>query len=616
MRSLLLIIILCCSIRAFAQSEPSDFGDVKASEFTETLFPDASSVILFEKTRFTYESRDYIYPMIERHLRVLIKKKEGIETWGDYALGDAREKYSKIRAATYVLENGKVVARELDKEHVIVDRKGSFEKFFSLPNLQEGCIIELSWMSIHFQNLSPSRVLQRTVPVLWSEYIIGGTRPLTTLIAGGIEPAIVDESYKSVYKRWVFKNLPAFETEPFMPAPRNHYARVQFFLPHENWTAVSKGFQHRHFIWYEKFQKPMLKKAAQDVTAGLTDDVEKIKALVTYMKNNFTWNGTFDFLASELTEVYNLKKGSVGDLNILLHIMLQEVGFKPTLVLLSTRSNGWVYKEIPNENQFNYILNKLEVNGKVYFLDATDPLLAFDALPEECINTDGFELVENTFNWIKVFPALRDKINVNARLTLSEDLTLKGRVAILSHGFEAREKRHSYRELGEQAFVKRKQALATWTIDSLKISNQQNLNLPFQEVYFASIPDRVTETPERVYIDPFILLVERENIWRSEERKFPIDLRIPTDKLLVVTLTLPPNWTVEELPPSQTITMPDNSISCSVKVTQSKNIVVTTYSFNTRRTLFAKEEYTSIRDFYNQVLLQQSRPIAVLKGKK
>jgi hypothetical protein len=596
-----------------AQTEPAEFGDVKPSEFTETQFPGASSVILFEKTRFVYEDRDYVYPVIEQHVRVLINNKEGIEMWGDYVLGDRREKYSKIRAATYILQNGKVIVTELDKDNLVVDRKGSFEKIFSLPNLQEGCIIELSWTSIHFRAMSPDHIIQRPVPVLWSEYILGGTRPVTILTAGGIEAAIYDKTYKSVYKRWVFKNVPAFEHEPFMTAPRNHYVRLEFFLAHENWTNVSKTFQHRHFLLYEKFQKRVLKKAAEEVTAGMTNDTDKVKAIVTYIKQNFTWDGIEDYLAYDLASVYSKKKGSVGDLNILLHTMLQEAGFKPTLVLLSTRSNGWIYKAIPTDHQFNYILSKLEVDGKVYFLDATDPLLAFDALPEECINTEGFELVENTFNWIKVFPTLRDKINVNARLTLAEDLTLKGRVAILSHGFEAREKRSIYKEKGEEGFVKAKQALATWAIDSLKISNQQNLDLPFQEVYFASIPDRITETPERVYVDPFILLVDRENIWKAEERNFPIDLRIPTDKLLVVTLTIPPGYKVEELPPSQTITMPDNSISCSFKVSQSNNIVVTTYQFTTRRTLFAKEEYASVRTLYNQILSRQGQPIVLLK---
>jgi hypothetical protein len=616
MKYWLSLFIACWSSLLSAQPEPGEFGDVTPAEFTETQFPNASSVVLFEKARLVYEDRDYVYPVIEQHLRVLLRNKEALETWGDHALGDSREKYSKIRAATYVLQNGKVIKTELDKDNVIVDKKGSFEKFFSLPNLREGCIIELSWTSIYFRTVTPDRIVQRPMPVLWSEYVVGGIRPVTILTAGGIEPAIYDKTYKSVYKRWVFKNLPGFEREPLMTAPRNHYVRLEFFLSHENWTNVSKTFQHRHFLLYEKFQKRVLKKAAEEVTAGMTNDTDKVKAIVTYIKKNFTWDGIEDYLAYDLADVYAKKKGSVGDLNILLHTMLQEAGFKPNLVLLSTRSNGWVYKEIPTDHQFNYILSKLEVDGKVYFLDATDPLLAFDALPEECITTEGFELVENTFNWIKVFPTLRDKINVNARLTLAEDLTLRGRVAILSHGFDAREKRRSYKEMGEEAFVKAKQALATWTIDSLRITNQENLDLPFQEVYFASIPDRITETPERVYIDPFILLVDRENIWKAEERKFPIDLRIPTDKLMVVTLTLPPTWDVEELPPSQTLTMPDNSISCSVKVTQSKNIVVTTYQFTTRRTLFAPEEYASIRNFYNQVLLQQNKPIVVMKGKK
>jgi hypothetical protein len=595
------------------QTEPTEFGDVTPAEFKTTEFPDASSVILFEKRRFVYDDRDYVYPLIERHLRVLVRNKEGIAYWGDYSLGSANVKYTKVRAATYSLEHGRVVVTELDKDAVIVDRKNSFEKIFSLPKLTEGCIIELSWTVTYFRNISPSRIIQYDVPVLWSEYLLGKTKPLTILTSGGMEPAIYDKNYKSAYTRWVFKNIPAFIEEPYMTAWRNHVVRLEFFLAHENWTNVSKTFQERHFLLYEKFQKRVLKRAADEATAGITDERDRLKAIVTYVKKNFTWDGIEDFLAYDLTEVYNKKKGSVGDLNILLNTMLQEAGFKSTLVLLSTRSNGWIYKEIPTDTQFNYILSKVRIGDKDYFLDATDPLLAFDALPMECVNTEGFELVENTFNWIKIFPALRDKINVNARLTLLKDLSLKGRVTVMSHGFEARKKRKSYKTLGEDDFIKKNDDLSTWTIDSARITNQEKLEQPFQEVYFATIPDRVTETPGQLYIEPFVLLTDKENIWKSEIRNYPIDLLVPTDKLLVVTLTIPADWKVEELPPNQTFTMPDNSISCSFKATQSDNVIVTTYQFTTRRTLFSKEEYPSIRLFYSQLLGRQHQPIVLKK---
>ena len=136
----------------------------------------------------------------------------------------------------------------------------------------------------------------------------------------------------------------------------------------------------------------------------MTDDADKIKAIVNYIKNNFEWDGIKDYLAYDLNKIYEMKKGSSGDLNILLHTMLQEAGFKPTLVLLSTQSHGIIQKALPPADQFNYILSKLEVGGKSYFLDATDPYLPFDVPPLDCTIPRALKWRARLSTGLKSFP--------------------------------------------------------------------------------------------------------------------------------------------------------------------------------------------------------------------
>jgi hypothetical protein len=610
----LFIAFLFISIYASAQFEPTDFGQISPSDFSRNEFPDASSVILFDITKFTYEHRAYIYPIIERHLRIKINRRDAFETWGNYSLGNSIAECTKVRAATYYLENGKLVTSVLERDDIIKDKKSSNEKIFTLSNLREGCIVELSFTATYFYNISPDHRIQYDVPVLWSEYILAGTRPLTCMIVGGIEPFIYDDSYKMVQKRWVFRNVPAFKEENSMPSKRNFYARLEFFLPHENWTVVSKGFLKRHFVLHEKFQTRVVKKKAEELTVGMTDDLDKVRAIVMFVKNNFEWNGIHDFFTYDLNEVYEKKKGSSGDLNTLLHTMLQEVGFNPTLVLLSTQSHGTIRKEIPSDDQFNYVVSKLVIGEKTLFLDATNPLLPFDVLPLDCVNTEGFEMVGPTFNWINILPSKTDKVNANARLVLAPDLTLKGRVTIQSHCYQALEKRKEYKALGHEDFVK-KNAVAKWVVDSAKVLNETKLDQPFQETYFVTIPDQIMETPERLYLDPFILLSTKENIWKDDTRTYPIDLRIPTEKLLVVTLTLPDGFSVEALPPKQTMSMKDNSMRCSFNVAQSNNILVITYHLSVNKIWFSRDEYPHLRDFQNQIISRQNQPIILLKGR-
>ena len=247
-------------------------------------------------------------------------------------------------------------------------------------------------------------------------------------------------------------------------------------------------------------------------------------------------------------------------------------------------------------------------------MNATDPLLPFDVPPLDCVNTEGFELVAQTFNWIPILPVLRDKVNVNARLTITPDLALKGRVTVMSHGYEAREKRNCYKKVGEAKFIETT-ADPKWMLDSANVNNPMQLDQPFQETYFGSIPERITETPERLYLDPYILLTDKENIWKDEARAYAIDLRITSEKLLVVNLTLPEGYKVETLPANQIFTLGDNSLTCTFKVTQSNNILVITYQFAVKKIWFSKEQYPDVRDFYSQIIARQTQPLVLLKDK-
>lgn len=611
-----LAILIIISHQLVAQKEAPGFGEVTAADFNSNTFPDAHSVVLIDKARLTYEWRgESNYPVAERHLRVKINKREAFAVWGDYVLGNSNVEFSKIKAATYYLEAGRVISSPIERNDIMKDKKSSNEKIFSLNNLREGCIVEITFTATFFRPVSPNWTVQHKYPVVWSEYALGGTRALKSMIIGGIEPAIEDGAYKGgTYARWVFKNVPAFKEELHMPAKRNYLARLEFFLPRDNWTVVSKEFQNHHFLVHEKFQKRLIKKTASEITTGMIDDVSKVKTICMYVKNNFEWDGEQDYLSYDLNYVYEKKRGSSGDLNILLHTMLQEAGYKPTLVLLSTQSHGGILKELPSASQFNYIISKLIVGEKTYFLDATDPLLPFDVPPMDVVNTEGFEMVAQTFNWIPILPVQRDKVNVNARLTITPDLALKGRVTVMSQGYEARKKRCAHKKEGEVKFIENT-VDRKWVLDSARLINQAQLDQPFQETYFTTIPERITETPERVYIDPYILLTEKENIWKDDSRAYPIDLRMTHEKLLVVNLTLPDGYKVETLPTNQTFALGDNSLSCSFKVSQSNNILVISYQFTVKKIWFSKDQYADVRDFYNQIIARQNQPIVLLKQK-
>jgi hypothetical protein len=597
------------AILSIAQKAPTAFGRISPEDFNNDRYPGATSVVLFDVASLYYDE----FPYFERHIRVRINTREGFEKWGNYELGDRYVKMKKIRAATYYLEDGVVVATELDSDNVIRDRTSN-EKIFALPNLRERCIIELSYAVTYLRSPRPEWFIQSDVPVVWSEYILGGVRPLTALIVGAISPVIFDPKYKVYQKRWVFTNVMPFVAEPRMAPAQDYYACIQFYSVDHSWDLVSKFYRDYHFVKHQTLPNKQLRRTAEELTQGMIDDLSKVKAVTAYCKKAYTWNGVKDYFSDEYSEIIERKKGSSGDLNLLLWKMLHELGYKADLVLLKTHSNGQVIKDVPSMYQFNYLVLKLKIGEVDYFLDVTDPLLPFGVLPIDCMAVDGLEIAPDSFNWIRLEPPTLDKITVNARLKIGEDLLLKGRVTVMSEGYEALKRRKAYQTEGEKKFTSSfSPGLTKWEIDSLKFGNQEKLDQPFQEMYFGSITNQIQETPERVYVDPFISLVSRENIWKDENRNYPVDMLVPQEKLLVVTLTLPEGYRIESVPQSKTISMPSHSIACSFKTLQSNNILVVSYQFVMSKSRFEKHEYSELREFFNQVLAQQSEPIVLLK---
>jgi hypothetical protein len=609
MKFVLTAAICLFAFLSFAQKAPTAFGRISPDDFNNDQYQGATSVVLFDVATLYYDE----FPYFERHLRVRINSREGFAKWGNYALGDRYVKFKKIRAATYYLENGKVVATELDSDDVIRDRASS-EKVFGLPNLREHCIIELSYSATYLRSPRPEWLIQSDVPVIWNEYILGGVKPLTALIVGSIQPLVFDEKYKTYMKRWVFTNVKPFIPEPRMAPVEDYYARIQFFSVDHTWDLVSAFYRDYHFVKHQTLPNKLLRRAAEEATQGMTDDLSKVKAVTEYCKQTYTWNGTKDFFSDEFSEIIERKKGSSGDLNLLLCKMLQELGYNAELVLLKTHSDGQVVKEVPSMYQFNYLVLKLKIGEVSYFLDVTDPLLPFGVLPIDCIGVEGLEIKAKSFNWIKIEPSAFDKVSVNARLTIAEDLSLKGRVAIASQGYEALNRRKSYQKEGDKKFATSFNAsLSAWEIDSAKFNNQEKLDQPFLETYFAAIPNQIQETPERLYLDPFILLVNRENIWKEQTRNYPVDLLMPEEKLLVVTLTVPQGFKIENVPANKIVAMPDNSIVCSFKTLQSNNVLVISYQLVMAKSEFQKDEYGALRDFFNQVLARQGEPVILVK---
>ncbi len=136
------------------------------------------------------------------------------------------------------------------------------------------------------------------------------------------------------------------------------------------------------------------------------NDLEKAQEIFEFVKNNYRWNGEYRIFRNvSIKDLLEEKTGNVSAINILLHNIYVEEGFKVLPLLSSTRGNGLPTQLYPVLSEFNYLMVHLEVEGKKYRLDATEKNSEFGITPFRTLNKYGRLLdFDNGSSWVDIEP--------------------------------------------------------------------------------------------------------------------------------------------------------------------------------------------------------------------
>jgi transglutaminase-like putative cysteine protease len=173
---------------------------------------------------------------------------------------------------------------------------------------------------------------------------------------------------------WEVSNVPRMFDEPAMPPYENVLQRLYVStLP--DWPAVSK--------WYWELSKahldattPELKQQVAELTAGATNDLEKVKALFYYVSKNIRYMGLTPekdrpgFEPHDVCLTFDRKYGVCRDKAALLVAMLRAAGLPafPVLINVGTKRDA----AVPDPD-FNHAIVSVELTPGAYTLmDPTD----------------------------------------------------------------------------------------------------------------------------------------------------------------------------------------------------------------------------------------------------
>ncbi|MGM9479306.1 DUF3858 domain-containing protein [Pedobacter sp. GSP4] len=285
-------------------------------------------------------------------------------------------------------------------------------------------------------------------------------------------------------------------------------------------------------------------------------------------------------------------------------------------MLISTRKNG-EHPGYPLISAFNNVIGVTEIGNHLYFLDATDKDLPAGMLDYENLSHQGFyiNLKNMSGKWLSTEPELPSEKIFVYNMTLDKEHKLTGKINQYAKGYAALHLRDKYRTTNNQTeFIKGfKKDKTGLEISNYQIDNLDNLDELLTETMDAVIEDNVEEAGNMVYFTPLLFERTKENLFKLEQRKFPVDFAYPFKESYRITVNFPEDYEIDKLPKGGIYKLPENNGNFTINyVAEGKTLMVkSTISVN--KSLYTPDEYFDLQALFKAVVEKQAEQIVFKK---
>lgn len=576
------------------------------------------------------ESSEYINTITDFRTRIKILDERGFSKAGvviPYPAGSHSVKIKDIEAFIYNLdENGNLTKQKVDKSEIFKEKSKSKNSEnsirFTFPGLKKGSVIEYSYTRVDKDALYlPPWLFQHDMPTRYSQCNIAMPLMLHMkyrLVSSGKVDKDSFPEYQpnsGTLMRWNFAmhDIPAFKAEPFMTSYKDNLERIEFavrggavFLSETNdmqWTMFAYRLLDARYFGGQ-FYVPV------DNTGQFMDSVkrlklgsDKINAVYRYVKRTISWNGEQDFYPADVEGCWKDKTGSSADMNALLINLLIKAGIQAYPVLVSTRGNGKVDITYPSLGQFDAVDVLAIDDGKPYLLDCTQTSLPFDITPYDILNRNAFLLARGSSKWISVTDTrvlFKTVLDVNA--VIDSAGAIKGSGAISYSGISKADKVKEDKKADNENDSR--SSLVGDDNGDLKIDSivKEHADDDYDTlVHKILFHGEISNTGDIYFINPFMFSMLKKNPFTDSARRSDVDFGASQGYETTMRFTLPAAFSVEEIPKTILLTLPDSSIMFSRQISVSNNQLLISNSFTIKKPSFGKDEYSGLKTFFDKV---------------
>ena len=633
MKKIFILFFLAATFSYAQKKRATELGKVTIAELQMTSYvkDSTANALVLEANAYTYlsEKHNLDFKTDYYHRIKLFNKKSFDKATIEIQLY-SEQKSDDIEAYSYHLQNGEIKKTKLEKSQVF--KKDVNEKWkevvFTIPDLKEGTVIEYKYSVISPYSFIDDWYFQSDIPKLKSDYTFSylGNYKYNARLVGFLK---LDRNVVEVKKRCVtvpgigkgdcaflsygVDNVPAFKEEDYMLSKENFNSKIVLDLISitrtdgaikkytQTWKDADKSLK-KNYLDGQTNKKKFFEKRLPDSLLTNTDPLKKAEGIFKFIQRRFTWNKkNWTLKRINVRETFDKRNGGVDVINLSLYNSLQAAGIESYIMMIATRRKGLPTKLYPVTNDFNYIIVKAVLNGKSYFLDATDKFMSFGQIPMRCLNGEGRVLDFNKGSyWERIKPVLNSNAKIWVQLNFNNENELTGKINVQKKGYLASNNRKLLSSKSEEDYLGDLESkMIDYEIDDYAVSNKYDMKKAFSES-FTLTPDEAIFDNNIVRINPFFYF-RITNPFKLEERKYPVDFGYPRTYTYTVNMDIPKGYKVVSSPQEKAIRLPNKGGSFVLRSIVNDQKITLNYRYQIKKKIFSSQEYFYLKEFFNQI---------------
>lgn len=638
-----ILFIAFCSLSLFLDAQkhkfldPPKFNDADLQKQKSALDENAPAEILHKSLHFSidYNSGNLIKQVF---YRVKIYDKDKSEDWLNlevplYQSGSDHESLSKIKAFTYNLEKGAVVATKVDKSSKYKSKESKYVTItkFAFPNVKSGSVIEYQYeVTSPFLFIIPEILIETDTPSLYTEYVLDTPTNISYNVnyTGFLNPKYREVEDRMMYGvsyrtyRFGYENVKGFKTEKFVNNDRNYRTKISAELHSTNyrelklysssWEQIKERLYENDDFGGELKKTRLAKENMPANISGISDEVERANAVFNYVKNTFTWNNDRGIYTDEgIKKMLETKTGNAAEINLFLVMMLREAGLKADPLTISTVSNGLINIASPNVSNMNFVIAAIQTKDGFHLFDATAKQSSIDQLPPRDWNQFGILISKDKVQQLSLSNAKMSYTYLTAVGKINGDGSISGNYSDKDTGTYAMFAKESY---DDNADKYKKQYKDNFSIDFTDIDSKVAENGDFESTMKFASENLIDRIGKKMIINPMLFLNKNSNEFdQAEERKFMIDFTSPFTRVKKIVLEIPEGYTIEEMPKNKKIVTEDKEIEYSYVAAQKGNTIEVTTTTKVSSPTYPKEYYPAFKQIWGVASKHENQVISLVK---